>query len=480
MSLRRVVSMILLILAGSDCFSQDRPNIVLFLVDDFGWTDTRGYGSDLYETPNIDALQKSGVKFTNAYSACTVCSPSRASILTGKSPARLQITDWITGHVYPYARLLPPKWTEYLPEEEQTIAEVLKARGYKTASIGKWHLGDDTKYYAEHQGFDSNIAGTYQGQPPSYFSPYGISRLKDGPKGEYLTDRLTVEAENFINASKDQPFFLYMPFFAVHTPIQAKPEDISYFKEKSALASNHKNAPYAAMIKSMDESVGRVVAMVEKLGLSENTLFVFTSDNGGLIGGRSNPANTITSNYPLRKGKGSNYEGGIRVPAIFSWKGTIKPGQVSEVPVIGTDLFPTFAAAAGANYSFAEEIDGINLLPLLKGKNSDRRSLFWHYPHYHPEGATPHSAVRKGDWKLIQLYETGELELYNLKNDIAESNNLASTEQAMVKRLTKELNRWKEKTHAQQPVPNPNYDEHRKNYTSGTPRKVNDHINLNK
>lgn len=460
----RVIVACLLLIISFRAFSQQKPNIVFFLVDDMGWTDLGCYGSSFYETPNIDALAKSGMKFTDAYSASTVCSPSRASIMTGKSPARLHITDWITGHTMPYAKLLTPDWTQYLPLEETTIAEILKKQGYATASIGKWHLGDDVKYYPEKQGFDLNIAGTYQGQPPSYFSPYNIPRLNNGPSGEYLTDRLTDEAEKFITDKKDQPFFLYLPYYAVHTPLQAKKEDVEYFRSKIDPDGNQKNATYAALIKSVDESVGRIVVLLNKLKIAENTLIVFTSDNGGLIGGRNLNNNRVTSNLPLRMGKGSNYEGGIRVPAIFSWKGKIKPDGVSSVPIIGTDLFPTFAALGHGAIIEEQKLDGVDIMPLLTGKNElNRKVLYWHYPHYHPEGGTPYSAIRQGDWKLIYFYETGEKELYNLRNDIGENNNLILKKSMLADVLYKKLNEWKKKTSAQDPRPNPDYDEQNKN-----------------
>lgn len=465
----KIAIVYILLTLGYEVFGQQKPNIVLMVVDDMGWTDLGCYGSLFYETPNIDGLAKSGMKFTDAYSACTVCSPSRASIMTGKAPARLRVTDWITGHDMPYAKFLTPDWTKFLPIEENTIAEVLKKQGYATASIGKWHLGDDIMYYPEQQGFDLNIAGTYQGQPPNYFSPYNIPRLKDGPQGEYLTDRMTVEAEKFITDNSRQPFLLYMPYYGVHTPLQAKEDDIEYFRSKIYPGAIHNNPTYAAMIKSVDESVGRIVALLNKLGISENTLVVFTSDNGGLIGGRNNMNNHITSNVPLRMGKGSNYEGGIRVPAIFSWKGKIKPGSVSNAPIIGTDLFPTLAALSRGTIPEIQNIDGVNILPLLTGSSKlNRDAIYWHYPHYHPEGGTPHSAVRQGDWKLIYSYESGIKELYNLKNDISEKNNMVLKEPTLANVMYEKLLKWKKKVSAQDPKPNPNYNEQKK----ATPGKV--------
>jgi arylsulfatase A len=461
--------------------AQKKPNIILLLVDDMGWTDVGCYGSDFYQTPNIDKLARQGMKFTNAYSACTVCSPSRASILTGKYPARLHLTDWIDGHAKPYARLLPPQWTKFLPPAELTIAELLKKQGYATASIGKWHLGDDIKYYPEHQGFDINIAGTYQGQPPRYFSPYNIPRLQNGVPGELLTDRLTEEAVKFIRQKKDSLFFLYLPYYAVHTPLQAKEESVQAFKAKINPAANQQNPVYAAMVKSVDESVGRIMALLQEQHLSQNTLVIFTSDNGGLVKGRGGQKNHITSNAPLRAGKGSSYEGGTRVPAIAVWPGRIRANAVSQVPVIGTDLFPTFAEVAGISLKGAGVIDGKSLVPVLTGKKPlKREALYWHYPHYHTEGARPHSAIRQGDWKLIHFYETGKNELYHLKTDIGETRELQDQEPRLAAQLYDKLLQWQKRVGAQPPVANPRYDQQREEQAGKTePRVVKDPFTLN-
>jgi arylsulfatase A len=453
--------------------TQKPPNIILLLVDDLGWMDIGSYGSSFYETPNIDKLTKEGIKFTNAYSACNVCSPSRASILTGKYPARLHITDWIDGYEKPYAKLLPPVWTRYLPLEEITIAEILKKKNYASASIGKWHLGDDVKYYPEHQGFDLNIGGYYAGSPPTYFSPYRIPRLKNGDKGEYLTDRLTDEAIKFMDEEKNGPFFLYLPYYAVHTPIQAKEADVEAFKLKVNPSSPQQNPVYAAMIKSVDESVGRILQYVKEKGLEDNTIIIFTSDNGGLIRSK----NPITSNLPLREGKGTAYEGGVRVPLIVKWKGKIKENTQSNVPIIGTDLFPTLAAVTNSNISSISNIDGVNIAPLLFGDQTLKRdALYWHYPHYHSEGATPYSSIREGDYKLISFYENGKIELFNLKNDLSEQNNLIDKEPKMAAMLLKKLTAWKHKTGAQDPLINPKYDIKRANQITTSKRIVKDSL----
>jgi arylsulfatase A len=289
---------------------QDPPNVVFILVDDLGATDLGCAGSAYYETPNIDRLAAGGLRFTRAYSACTVCSPTRAALLTGKYPARLRVTDWIAGHKRPKAKLRVPDWVMRLPLEERTLAEALKGAGYATASVGKWHLGEP-EFWPEKHGFDLNVGGSDRGQPGSYFAPYKIPTLADGPKGESLTERITEEAVRFIEAKRAGPFFLYLPHFTVHTPIQAKPEDVEKYKAKAKPDAPHRNPAYAAMIESLDRSVGRIVDVLKRRGLTEQTLIVFTSDNGGLL--------PVTTNLGLRAGKGSAYEGGVRVPAIASW-----------------------------------------------------------------------------------------------------------------------------------------------------------------
>jgi len=286
------------------------PNIVIFFIDDLGATDLGSTGSHFYETPNLDRLAAQGVRFTQAYSACTVCSPTRAALLTGKYPARLHITDWITGHKRPFAKLQVPDWTMHLPLEEVTIAELLKPRGYASASIGKWHLGGP-EFFPDKHGFDFTLAGTDRGQPPSYFSPYKIATLPDGPPGEFLTDREAAEACGFIERNKERPFLLYIPHYAVHTPIQGKAEVIAKYQKKAQPDAPQKNAAYAALVESVDDSVGRVLAKLDELKLAERTVVIFTSDNGGLL--------SITRNLGLRAGKGSAYEGGVRVPLIVRW-----------------------------------------------------------------------------------------------------------------------------------------------------------------
>lgn len=432
-----------------------RPNIVFILVDDLGWADVGCFGSKFYETPNIDRLATQGMRFTDAYAACAVCSPTRASIMTGKYPARLHLTDWIAGEGdAPNHALLVPKWQKFLPLEEVTIAEALKPAGYVCASIGKWHLGGP-KYFPEHQGFDGNVAGSDLGHPPSYFWPYegrnnSLPGLKTGGhQGEYLTDRLTDAAEHFIEQNKDRPFFLYFAHYAVHVPLQAKPAVVAKYRAK-APPGGQTNAVYAAMVESVDDSVGRILRKLEELGIAANTVVVFMSDNGGLW-----PEST--SNAPLRAGKGYPYEGGIRGPLIIKWPGTTQPGATCSVPVSSIDFFPTLLEIAGAKSS--EPVDGRSLVPLLKQAGSlDREALFWHYPHYWGGNRVrPFGAVRAGDWKLIEFYETMGVELYNLKDDLGETRDLAKEKPAKAAELHERLHQWRQSVNAQMPTPNPDF-----------------------
>jgi arylsulfatase A-like enzyme len=430
----------------------ERPNVVFFLIDDLGWTDLGCFGSDLYETPHIDRLARDGMKFTNAYAACTVCSPTRAALLTGKYPARLHITDWIPGHLRPQGKLAVPEWTQYLPREEVTLATALKSAGYATGLFGKWHLGNEKQGWPDKHGFDLNVAGFHAGQPPSYFSPYRIPTLKDGPAGEYLTDRLTDEALRFIESNKDRPFFVYFPHYGVHTPLQAKKELIEKYQEKIKPGMAHTNATYAAMVASVDESVGRVTAKLAELGLTERTIVIFTSDNGGLL--RS------TTNGVIRAGKGSAYEGGVRVPAIVRWPGVTPAGSVCAEPIITPDFYPSLLHAANAtgDAKHNASVDGEDLGPLLKDPSAKlkRPAIYWHYPHYHPGGATPYGAVRAGDWKLVEFFEDMHVELYNLKEDVSEKTDLAKQQPDRANELRDLLHAWRKAVGAQMPTPNPN------------------------
>jgi arylsulfatase A-like enzyme len=426
-----------------------QPNVIVVLVDDMGWRDLSCQGSPYFETPHIDRLAASGMRFTHGYSACTVCSPTRAAMLMGQYPARLHITDWIPGHQRPHAKLSIPDWQKFLPLETVTVAERLQSAGYATASIGKWHLGGDA-YFPEHQGFDRNIGGSDRGQPPSSFSPYKIPTLPDGPVGEYLTDREAAEAVSFIEAHRDRPFFLYLPHYAVHTPIQAKPAVKAKYAAKDAGGLAVNNAGYAAMVESVDDALGTILAALDRLGIRDRTAIVFTSDNGGLV--------SSTDNAPARAGKGSAYEGGVRVPFIVSWPGVTRPGTTSAEPVITPDIPATILDLTGAGAEPGQPLDGVSLAPALRGEPLGRDALYWHYPHYHPGGATPHSAVRAGDWRLVRFCEDGRRELYNLRADEGETTDLAAREPDRVTDLTEKLDAWLASVGAQLPTPNPAHD----------------------
>lgn len=443
---------LLLSLAASwSAFAAPR-NVVLMVIDDLGATDLGCYGSRYYETPNIDKLAADSVKFTQAYSACTVCSPTRAALLTGKYPARLHITDWIAGHDRPFAKLKPPAWTLQLPLEEITLAELFHGAGRATAHIGKWHLGEEA-FYPDKQGFDLNLGGTHRGQPPSYFSPYKIPTLPDGPEGEFLTDRECTEACKFIEANRQRPFFLYLPHHAVHTPLMGKKDVVAKYQDKSKSGHGQGKPVYAALVESVDDSVGRLRAKLEELNLWQETVFIFTSDNGGLALGQT------TTNLGMRAGKGSAYEGGVRIPLLIHAPGVAKSAAACATPVISPDLLPTLLDVCEVKAQKSANLDGESLAPLLRAEgNLKREAIFWHYPHYHPGGATPYSAVRRGDWKLLHFYEDDRMELYHLAADPEEKQDLSGKELARVKELRSLLDQWLIDTAAQAPVPNPHWD----------------------
>ncbi|MGI8907908.1 MAG: sulfatase-like hydrolase/transferase [Candidatus Sumerlaeaceae bacterium] len=431
-----------------------RPNVILIVADDYGWKDVGCYGSDFYLTPNIDKLAADGMRFTQAYSACTVCSPSRAALLTGKYPARLHVTDWIPGQMPDNPKLIVPDWTKQLGLEEVTLARKLHDSGYATASMGKWHLGGE-EYYPEKHGFDVNIAGSHRAEPRTYLAPYGIPTLQEGPPGEYLTDRLGDEALRFIESHTTQPFLLYLPHFAVHIPQHAKKELIEKHRARLRPGLTQTNEVYAAMIESLDDTIGRVRAKLQQLGLAERTIIIFTSDNGARI--------PNSNNAPLRAGKGSAYEGGTRVPFIVHWSGVTKPGTICETPTIGTDIFPTVLEMTGvAAANSAATTDGLSLVPLLKQSGQlNRDAIFWHYPHYQhyqQGGATPYGAIRAGDFKLIEFFDDMRVELYNLREDIGEQHNLAPQMPDKANELRDVLHVWRNEVGAQMPTRNPAYD----------------------
>ena len=442
-----------------------KANIVLFLIDDLGWRDIGANGSTYYQTPNIDRLAREGVRFTDAYAACAVCSPTRAAVLTGKYPARLLLTDWLPdGRWPPKAKLRSGRFVRELPLEEVTIAEALREAGYRTASIGKWHLGAEPFSLPEHHGFDVNVGGNAHGAPGDFFFPYAGNwaipttdlRVRwnvfpDGKPGEYLTDRLTDEAVKFIRENRERPFFLYLPHYAVHTPLQAKPELVAKY-EKIPEAQRQGKPVYAAMVESMDESIGRVMATLRELGLERDTMVIFTSDNGGFY--------NATSNAPLRANKGAYYEGGIRVPLIVKWPGVAKAGHVSSEPVTSTDFYPTCLAAAGLPPRPNQHMDGRNLQPLLAGGATlGRPAIFWHFPHYndHPH-SVPSGVIRQGPWKLIETFDPEGLELYNLADDLGEQRNLAAAQPARVAELKRALDAWRVEVGAEMMRPNPDHD----------------------
>ena len=449
-----------------------RPNIVILLVDDWGWSDASCLGSDLYDTPNIDALAEAGMRFTTSYAACTVCSPTRAAMLTGQYPGRTHVTDWIRGHDRPDAKLLPPEWTMKLEARHTTLAEALKAEGYRTAAVGKWHLQptgdpDQDDYIPEKHGFDINVAGNQWGQPPSYHYPYTREQRPDhtlgpmpegGEPGEYLTDRLTTEALKIVDGWKDDPFFLYLPYFVVHTPIEATDADAAPFAARVKPGMKHTDAEYAGMLRALDRSVGRIRAHLEELGIADNTVIFLTGDNGGLD---RHDTGLPTENAPLRDGKGSAYEGGVRVPGIVYWPNVTRPGSVSDEPIITVDYYPTVLDILGIPGDAAHnaQVDGVSLTPLLRDPSASlaRTELYWHYPHYHSMGATPYSAIRDGDLRLVEFYEDGRTELYNLTSDIGEEHDLATEMPDKVAELKAKLNAWRDKVGAQAPRPNPAY-----------------------
>ncbi|MFO7776198.1 MAG: sulfatase [Candidatus Hydrogenedentota bacterium] len=457
-----------------------RPNILFFLVDDLGMMDLGTYNPDtFYETPNVDRLAEEGMKFNDAYGTNPVCSPTRFGIMSGKYPSRHDATNWFTG--VRHERFRSAELNNYMPTEEVTLAEALRDGGYKTYFAGKWHLGDEPKYWPEEQGFDINIGGWTAGSPRAhggggYFSPYNNPRLEDGPEGEFLTERLTDETIAFLRDQQDEdaPFFAYLAFYQVHTPLQAPQELIEKYEAKARelgldeldedelfeeeeqvwptdnprrVRVRQTHTVYAAMVEAMDRGVGRVLDALEELGLKENTLIIFTSDDGGLATSEGHP----TSNLPLRGGKGWLYEGGLRNPVIARWPGVVEAGSTCDTPTMNTDFYPGLLEAAGLPLRPEQHLDGVSMLPLLKGDEGaihEREALYWHYPHYSNQGGFPGGAIRIGPWKLIERYEDGSVHLYNVVEDLEEQHDVADEHPDRVAEMRAKLHEWYEEVDA--------------------------------
>jgi arylsulfatase A len=428
-----------------------RPwNFVFVLIDDLGWHDTGPYGNTIVDTPNLNRFAADSVRFSNAYAACPVCSPTRASILTGKYPARLQLTDWIPGRKgWPTARLLTPAFEQALPLKEATLAEALRTKGYTSAAIGKWHLGGEG-FGPLQQGFDRNIAGTAAGSPPTYFGPLQLPNL-ELRTGEFLTRRLTDESIRFMNENAARPFFLYHASFSVHIPLQAPKDLVAKYNARSR---GEIDPTYCAMIESTDQAVGALLKEIDGSSFADRTVVVFFSDNGGVRFQERRKA-PITDNSPLRAGKGHLFEGGIREPLLLRWPGLTKRGTTIDTPVSSIDFFPTFTAAAGLGHG---PVDGIDIRPLLAGQSMPERPLFWHYPHYSDQGGRPSGALRLGDWKLIEFFEDEHLELFNLRSDQGERHNLAAKEADRARKLLNLLRDWRSSVKAAMPTPNGNFN----------------------
>ena len=429
----------------------EKPNILFILIDDLGWMDLEFQGNRLVDTPALNRFAKQGMRFTDAYAAAPVCSPTRAAIMTGLFPARLKITNHIPDQprfIPDQPKVLPADMLNYLPSEKITVAELLKEAGYSTAFLGKWHLSGtgrgEAKWEPTAQGFDLNIGGCAYGGPPTFFDPYRIPNLPDRQKGEYLPDRLADEAINYMKQTDGNPFFLCLWNYTVHWPMEAPEELLKKYEDRKGAGLN--DTRYGAMIEAMDRSMGRILQFLDDSGLSENTLVVFTSDNGGYGG--------VADNRPLRAEKGYLYEGGIRVPLVIRWPGVVSPETVESTPVISTDFFPTLLEAASIKVPETYEGDGVSLLPVLKMEEGTftRESIYFHYPNYafHRSNRLG-SAVRRGDYKLIEWLDDGTFELYNLAEDLEESNDLSDEKPLLAEAMLKQLHDWREKVDAEMP-----------------------------
>ena len=459
---------------ADDDTNADRPNVVFILADDLGWRDLSNEGSDFYESPNIDRIANGGMKFTHGYATCQVCSPSRASIMTGKYPARLAITDWIGAaggtQWKRNTKLLPANYNRQLPAADTTIAEAFKENGYRTFFAGKWHLGGKGSLPTDH-GFEFNVGGHHRGSPPGgFFSPWDNPQMKSGPKGELLPLRLGRETASFIEEHREEPFFAFLSFYSVHAPLQTTKELWKKYRDKAIAAGEQPDSRfivdrttpvrqvqdhpiYGGMVESMDDAVGIVLAKLDELGLSENTIVVFTSDNGGVSAGDGK----ATSNLPYRGGKGRQWEGGIREPYYIMWPKKISANSTCATPVTGTDFYPTLLELTGQKLRNDQHVDGVSLVPLLEGKSIDDRNLYWHYPHYGNQGGEPSSIIIQGDWKLIHYYEDDRDELYNIADDIGEVSDVAAANPEKLKELKGELDGWLATVDARKPTPNPDF-----------------------
>jgi arylsulfatase A-like enzyme len=450
--LRRLLAIAGLIasLACATAPPETKPlNVVFILVDDMGYADVEPFGNTYHLTPNISKLSNEGMRFTAGYAAAPNCSPTRGSILTGKWPARTGVTQYLPGNHLPWAKLIQVELPDGMPLEEIMLAQPLKAAGYATASMGKWHLGGG-EYLPERRGFDLNFGGGAWGHHKTMFAPFGNPDVPGDPPGQYLTDRLAAEAENFIAANRDKPFFLYLPLYAVHSPIEAKPDLIAHY-DGLADPTGRNNKTYAAMVEGVDQLVGRVLQKLEETGAAGNTAVFFFSDNGGVEGRAFNGG--------FRRGKGWVYEAGIREPLLVKWPGVAAPGSVCETPVSSVDFYPTILEMTGVNDLAGHASDGASLAPLLKQSGAlDRDTLYWHYPHYSNAGSPPAGAIREGDWKLIEFFEDSHTELYSLADDPSESQDRAAEMPEKTEALLAKLVSWRESVNAKMPLPNPDFD----------------------
>jgi arylsulfatase A-like enzyme len=462
-----------------------QPNVIFILIDDMGWKDISCMGSDFYESPNIDRIAREGMLFTDAYASCPVCSPTRASLMSGKYPARIGLTHFIAhgnkAHqqgLTERGKMLGVPYVPFLSTDEKSMASAFKQNGYATWHLGKWHVGSE-EHWPDKHGFEVNIGGCHMGHPSGsghYFAPWDIPTLEPKEGDDYLTDRLGDEAADLIMNSDGTPFFMNMWFYSVHTPIQAKPEKIAKYEAKAKAMGLDKIDPlvqgdwhpaehkkdvriqrriiqsdptYAAMIEHLDENVGKILDALEAKGIADNTIVIFTSDNGGLSTSEGSP----TCNAPLSEGKGWMYEGGTREPMLLRWPEKVKPGTTTDAVITSPDFYPTLLEACGLPLEEQQHVDGKSFMPVINGEEFDRGPVFWHFPHYANQGGTPGCSVRKGDWKLIEFFE-GEIKLFNLKEDISEDHNLAEQYPEMVESMLADLHAWQDEVHAIKPKPN--------------------------